>query len=51
MLEKTVYRELLSHAFDIPVSVTYWNGKTETYGDGDPKAKIEIKKKKFQLKK
>lgn len=44
MLEKTVYRELLSHAFDIPVSVTYWNGKTETYGDGDPKAKIEIKK-------
>lgn len=44
MLEKTVYRELLSRAFDIPVQVTYWNGKTETYGDGEPQVKIEIRK-------
>ncbi|APR07813.1 Cyclopropane-fatty-acyl-phospholipid synthase [Lentilactobacillus parabuchneri] len=44
MLEKITYKELLSHAFDIPVSVTYWDGKTETYGEGEPKAKIEIKK-------
>ena len=44
MLEKTVYKELLSHAFDIPVSVTYWNGKTENYGGDNPQVKIEIKK-------
>lgn len=40
MLEKTVYRQLLSHAFDIPVAVTYWDGKTEVYGQGTPKVKI-----------
>lgn len=44
MLEKITYKELLSHAFDIPVSVTYWDGKTENYGDGEPQVKIDIKK-------
>ncbi|MEE8823261.1 cyclopropane-fatty-acyl-phospholipid synthase [Lentilactobacillus sunkii] len=44
MLEKITYKELLSHAFDIPVSVTYWDGKTDNYGDGEPQVKIDIKK-------
>ncbi|AEV95835.1 SAM-dependent methyltransferase [Pediococcus claussenii] len=44
MLEKTAYRQLLSRAFDIPVSVTYWDGKEESYGDGEPVVKIQIKK-------
>lgn len=42
VLEKTVYRQLLSRAFDIPVSVTYWDGKTENYGDGEPVVKIRF---------
>lgn len=42
MLEKTVYRQLLSRAFDIPVSVTYWDGKEETYGEGEPVVKIRF---------
>ena len=44
MLEKTIYRKLLSNAFDIPVSVTYWDGKTEDYGEGTPEVKVEIRK-------
>ena len=42
MLEKTVYRQLLSHAFDIPISVTYWDGKEETYGEGEPVVKVRM---------
>ncbi|KRL05191.1 SAM-dependent methyltransferase [Liquorilactobacillus oeni] len=44
MLEKTLYRQLLSRAFDIPVAVTYWDGKTETYGTGIPEVKVSLKK-------
>ncbi|KRL97128.1 SAM-dependent methyltransferase [Liquorilactobacillus satsumensis] len=43
MLEKTVYRQLLSRAFDIPIKVTYWDGKTESYGTGTPEVKINLK--------
>ena len=42
MLEKTVYRQLLSHAFDIPISVTYWDGKEENYGEGEPVVKVRF---------
>ncbi len=42
MLEKTIYRKLLSNAFDIPVSVTYWDGKTEDYGHGKPEIKVKF---------
>lgn len=42
MLEKTVFHQLLGHAFDIPVSVTYWDGKTEKYGEGEPKIQIRF---------
>lgn len=44
MLEKTVYKQLLSRAFDIPVAVTYWDGKTENYGGDTPQVEIQIKK-------
>ncbi|GBG94812.1 cyclopropane-fatty-acyl-phospholipid synthase [Ligilactobacillus salitolerans] len=42
MLEKTIYRKLLSNAFDIPVSVTYWDGRTEDYGPGEPEIKVTL---------
>ena len=44
MLEKTVYSQLIGRAFDIPVAVTYWDGKTETYGQGIPVVKIRFNK-------
>lgn len=44
VLEKTVYRQLLSRAFDIPVTVTYWDGKLEAYGEGEPVVQIKINK-------
>ncbi len=43
MLEKNIYRHLLSRAFDIPVTVTYWDGKTEAYGNGEPQVGISFK--------
>ena len=42
MLEKTVLSKLLSNAFDIPVMVTYWDGKTENYGEGLPQTHIKL---------
>lgn len=42
MLEQKIYRELLENAFDITVSVTYWNGSTEIYGKGEPIIYIKI---------
>lgn len=44
MLEKTIYKKLLSHAFDFPVTVKYWDGKSEVYGEGTPQAEIDINK-------
>ncbi|WP_439426204.1 class I SAM-dependent methyltransferase [Oenococcus alcoholitolerans] len=44
MLEKQVYSKLFAHAFDIPISVKYWDGKVENYGQGEPEVKVEIKK-------
>ncbi|WP_282802509.1 SAM-dependent methyltransferase [Secundilactobacillus kimchicus] len=44
MLEKVAYKKLLSQAFDIPISVTYWDGTIENYGNGKPVVRIEIKK-------
>ena len=32
MLEKPLYKMMLSHSFNIPVKVTYWDGKSEVYG-------------------
>lgn len=48
VFEKTVLSKAMSAAFDIPVKVTYWDGKEETYGDGEVQAEI-IFNKKFAL--
>lgn len=40
MLEKTFYKTMLSHSFTMPVKVKYWDGKEETYGNGEPQAEI-----------
>ena len=45
MLEKTVLSKLLANAFDMPVMVTYWDGKTENYGEGLSKVHIKLNKK------
>ena len=37
MLEKTVLSKLLANAFDMPVMVTYWDGKTEKLWRGPSK--------------
>ncbi|CAM3119440.1 SAM-dependent methyltransferase [Lactiplantibacillus plajomi] len=43
MLEKTFYKTLLSHSFNIPVKVNYWDGSSKTYGDGTPEVTITFK--------
>lgn len=43
MLDKVVYKELFSKAFDITIEVTYWNGKKEKYGAGVPEIKVQFK--------
>lgn len=45
MLEKTFYKSLLSHSFNIPVKVVYWDGKSAVYGDGEPEVTITFKEK------
>lgn len=45
MLEKTFYKSLLSHSFNIPVKVVYWDGKSAVYGDGEPGVTITFKEK------
>ncbi|MEJ6400133.1 cyclopropane-fatty-acyl-phospholipid synthase family protein [Nicoliella lavandulae] len=43
MLEKTFYRQFLKRSFNIPVKVTYWDGKSENYGEGEPEVHITFK--------
>ncbi|QNQ83849.1 class I SAM-dependent methyltransferase [Lactobacillus sp. PV037] len=45
MLEKTFYKMMLSHSFNFPVKVTYWDGKSDVYGDGTPEIEITFNKK------
>ena len=40
MLEKTFFKTFLSKSFTIPVKVNYWDGSTDTYGDGKPQVMI-----------
>ncbi|WP_054750175.1 SAM-dependent methyltransferase [Lacticaseibacillus thailandensis] len=44
MLEKKLYQTMFAHSFNIPVTVNYWDGTSETYGDGAAQATIDIKK-------
>ncbi|WP_427040408.1 class I SAM-dependent methyltransferase [Enterococcus hirae] len=43
MLEKTVYNQLFSRSFSLPVEVIYWDGTTKRYGDTDNPPQIKIK--------
>lgn len=43
MLEKIFYKNFLKNSFSDPVKVTYWDGKTETYGEGEAKYHITFK--------
>ncbi|RMC39482.1 MULTISPECIES: cyclopropane-fatty-acyl-phospholipid synthase family protein [unclassified Lactobacillus] len=45
MLEKTFYRTMLSKSFPFPVKVTYWDGKSEIYGNGTPNIEIIFNEK------
>lgn len=45
MLEKTFYKMMLSNSFNFPVKVTYWDGKSEVYGEGTPEIEITFNKK------
>ena len=44
MLTKKFYQTLLGHSFNIPVTVNYWDGTSDTYGDGEVQATITFKK-------
>ena len=45
MLEKTFYKMMLSKSFPFPVKVTYWDGKSEVYGNGPPEIEIVFNEK------
>lgn len=45
MLEKPLYKMMLSHSFNVPVKVTYWDGKSEIYGNGTPEVEVIFNKK------
>ena len=42
MFNNFLLKEVLEHSFNIPVQVTYANGKTERYGDGEPQVKNNL---------
>ncbi|WDF81895.1 cyclopropane-fatty-acyl-phospholipid synthase [Lacticaseibacillus pabuli] len=44
MLEKTLYKQMFAHSFNIPVTVNYWDGTSDTYGEGPVQAEITFKK-------
>ena len=45
VFEKIALNKVLSVAFDLPIKVTYWDGKVEEYGDGPAQAEIIFNKK------
>ncbi|MDF7672462.1 cyclopropane-fatty-acyl-phospholipid synthase [Lactobacillus sp. ESL0701] len=45
MLEKTFYKMMLNKSFPFPIKVTYWDGKSETYGNGNPDIEIIFNEK------
>jgi len=44
VFEKTVYKSFLSNSFTIPVKVTFWDGKSVVYGNGEPTVELIFKK-------
>lgn len=45
MLEKTFYKSMLKHSFNIPVRVVFWDGSSVVYGDGEPEITIKFNEK------
>lgn len=45
MLDNMILKQVMKHSFNIPVEVTYANGKTEKYGESTPEVKIKFNKK------
>lgn len=45
MLEKTFYKLMLQKSFPFPVKVTYWDGKSVVYGNGNPDIEIKFNEK------
>lgn len=45
LLEKTFYKAMLSKSFPFPIKVTYWDGKSEIYGNGNPNIEIIFNEK------
>ena len=43
MFEKTFYKTFFKHGFNEPIQVNYWDGKSEKYGEGEPKYNITMK--------
>jgi cyclopropane-fatty-acyl-phospholipid synthase len=44
VFEKSIYKTILSNSFTIPVKVTYWDGKSAVYGNGDPAIELIFRK-------
>jgi cyclopropane-fatty-acyl-phospholipid synthase len=40
VIDKMFYKKLLKNTFSIPVEITFWDGETVQYGDGDPHFKL-----------
>ncbi|WP_295745903.1 cyclopropane-fatty-acyl-phospholipid synthase family protein [uncultured Limosilactobacillus sp.] len=45
MLEKTFYKSILKHSFNIPVRIVFWDGSSVDYGDGTPEVTIKFNDK------
>ena len=45
VLDNMLFKQLLKHSFNIPVEVTYPNGKVEQYGGLKREVKIKINEK------
>ncbi len=45
MLEKTFYKSILKHSFNIPVRIVFWDGSSVVYGDGEPEITIKFNEK------
>lgn len=45
MLEKTFYKSILKHSFNIPVRIIFWDGSSVVYGDGEPEITIKFNEK------
>lgn len=45
MLEKTFYKSILKHSFNIPVRIIFWDGSSVDYGDGKPEVTIKFNDK------